>query len=342
MLGDFTVEKQLKDSYQKLIQALSNENKYIPNHNDYVHSLKELEDTFISISRVDRSTLIIKFQNPSIKDFISSYLSSRDDLVQILIQNAIYLNQLFSNFSIDVDKHGNKIRLNKDNLDLVIDKMLYNFDKFTVDRISLTNNRIYHENASPIKKLYLIARFFQNHINQYREVRIFIDQKLQELMSVSTKINLEDQISLISLLKIMYKYYTGDVQKLIDWYLKSMTDFNDIKSLELLEECFPKEFELNNQYIIDQIAECVYSLMPSLNVNDNSKDELWGIYYDIEEIESKWHLNFEDLKDDIKTCIDDMEEDYDPADYELKASENTDIENEKVYIMEMFKTLLNR
>jgi len=66
--------------------------KFSTYHHDFKSALKELEGNFIFIDNI-QSHLIIKFHNPSIKDYLENYLLKESKLIEELIESAVYFEQ---------------------------------------------------------------------------------------------------------------------------------------------------------------------------------------------------------------------------------------------------------
>lgn len=64
----------------------------------WLDSIKVLEDCFIKTDRVN-STLIVQLFNPSVRDFLSSYIASHHEICKWLLDGAYYIEQLYIMFS---------------------------------------------------------------------------------------------------------------------------------------------------------------------------------------------------------------------------------------------------
>ncbi|RAV06623.1 restriction endonuclease [Paenibacillus sp. YN15] len=65
---------------------------------DFLNSLKELENTFIKITKGSNNEKFIQFQNPSVKDFLIHYIECDYDLIEMIVNSMVYFNQLFTIF----------------------------------------------------------------------------------------------------------------------------------------------------------------------------------------------------------------------------------------------------
>jgi len=60
--------------------------------NDFMHALKETEGNFITIKK-SRDRRMVRFHNPSIRDYLRVYLSSNGQVLRSLVVTATYYDQ---------------------------------------------------------------------------------------------------------------------------------------------------------------------------------------------------------------------------------------------------------
>jgi len=60
--------------------------------NDFLHAMKELEGNFVTIEKSKDKT-IVRYHNPSIRDFLREYISSHEPVLRSLVQTAKYFDQ---------------------------------------------------------------------------------------------------------------------------------------------------------------------------------------------------------------------------------------------------------
>lgn len=68
------------------------------NEHTFKFAVKELDNSFL-VTNQKRRTTIVKFQNPSIRDFLLNYLNSHEEIIGRLIRSALSLNDLLGVFS---------------------------------------------------------------------------------------------------------------------------------------------------------------------------------------------------------------------------------------------------
>lgn len=91
--GEVLLE-DLRHSFTSFYERRSKSHRFSIESNDFRHALKELESNFIHISKVENA-LVVKFHNPSIRDFLVNYVQENNQLAHELIASSIYFEQIF-------------------------------------------------------------------------------------------------------------------------------------------------------------------------------------------------------------------------------------------------------
>ena len=86
-------KEDLCKAYCSFHSLKSEKYKSITSPRDFINSLKELDGNFVVIEK-SRDNLIIKFQNPSIKDYLHNYLGDNKEIIKILISTSVYFEQI--------------------------------------------------------------------------------------------------------------------------------------------------------------------------------------------------------------------------------------------------------
>lgn len=96
-------EPVLREDLYKALISFSEKNikryGFSINKIEFERSLKECERTFILMEKDIKNQVIIRYQNPSIKDYLISYLNNQNELVKNLINAASFFNQFTNIFS---------------------------------------------------------------------------------------------------------------------------------------------------------------------------------------------------------------------------------------------------
>lgn len=92
MPGEVFLE-DLREAFLAFHQKMSLEYGFVITPRDFNRALKELEGNFI-ISEKSKDRTIVKYHNPSVKDFIQNYLASSEAELLTLVKKAIFYDQL--------------------------------------------------------------------------------------------------------------------------------------------------------------------------------------------------------------------------------------------------------
>ena len=118
------------------------------NQSDFRNSLIEVEGNFISIDKSCEDN-IVKFHNPSVRDFINNYLSENLIIIESVIESAVYFDQLLSLWKYGENtessaKFRNLILANKEDTISAIRRTITNEDCRLIN-ISRKNRETYKQ-----------------------------------------------------------------------------------------------------------------------------------------------------------------------------------------------------
>jgi len=85
--------EDLREAFESFHQRQATYYKFGTSPQDYYRALKELHGNFI-FSDKSKDRTIIRFHNPSIRDFVKSYIFSVDGLLYAILNSAIFFDQL--------------------------------------------------------------------------------------------------------------------------------------------------------------------------------------------------------------------------------------------------------
>jgi hypothetical protein len=360
--NDQIFEDDLEKSFWKLYKNESNKLNFEINREDFINSLKELENTFIKISKVqsDRSyglekknktKNLIQFQNPSIRDFLINKVRNTITLISSLIDSAIYLNQLFDIYRIYSENKSYKILLDDDLVSKLINNIIQKFDNLEsikMHRYYENGNKYYWEaeKLSNIQKLYDLASFF--NLKEFPKIAKFIITRLSQLENENS-IKYFDENILLDILVILKKYCNFKYKKYIEKYFISVENMDDISNLIKIKNNFPKIFKklFNEDRDIEEIKEKIIEVVNNeFDTVCNGEEIDFGVVEELksnlEEFEENFEIDF-DFQDLIINLENIMAEDpsnYDPGDYlEDEYPRNYSHNNEEKIIEDMFDSL---
>jgi len=357
---DRIFEEDLKKSFSKFYKNESSKFNFEINREDFINSLKELENTFIKISKVqsgrsyglakkNKTKNLIQFQNPSIRDFLINKVRNNISLIGSLIDSTVYLNQLFSIYRIYSEDKSYKIPLGDDLVSKLINNIIQKFDNLEsieMHRYYENANKYYSEvkKLSNIQKLHKIASFLNPQ--KYTQIKNFIISQLSELEN-KDNINLNDKNLLIDLLIILKKDYKIEDKKYIAKSFSSIEQVEDISNLIKIKNYFPKLYRklFNEDEDREEMKEKIIEVV-NLEIDSISMDTKMYIGYaeelksNLEEFEKSLEINFQEEIMDLEAIITEEIDNIDHDDYlEDEYPRNYSHNNEEKIIEDMFDSL---
>lgn len=278
---------------------------YACNRLDFNKSLKELEGTFTITEKIDKTNLLIQFQNPSIKDFLINYLRNQKRLIQALMEGAAFFNQLFTVFS--ALKRENTINLRIEQLEFLENLAIKRFHTLKgvyVEKISYGNNDYRWEKKylKKLEKIEQLVTFFD--IRKHPKLRHFIVDEMNKLLYDEQELHW-CEAELLRILRRIKRYIKIDTNHLFNYLLESINASHEFDSFFDLERVFTKEYnkfyEKNEKMILEKIYEVIDSDIENL-------DNMDGLLYEVEKIERKVNTRF----DKLKSRIEEKQNNYEP------------------------------
>ncbi|WP_199925381.1 nSTAND3 domain-containing NTPase [Paenibacillus bouchesdurhonensis] len=214
----------------------------------FLHSLKELENTFIKITKRYDGENLIQFQNPSVKDFLLNYIEGDEELLELIIESLVYFNHLFTIFDVfDKDNERNnlftpsiklsskKIRLSSNLRRKFINKLINSFheldyfEHISTDEISeITKNKILY-----LHSYYDYSNTDINHIIACSVSSIEIENCIAD-----------EKETLVDIIFKTKDIINIDAYQFIDSYIDNICSLSDVRGLMNLSELFEDDFNV--------------------------------------------------------------------------------------------------
>jgi len=360
VFDDQIFEEDLEKSFWEFYKNESSKFNFEISREDFINSLKELENTFIKISKVqsnrnngvvekNETKNLIQFQNPSIRDFLINKVRNNLNLIGSLIDSAIYLNQLFHVYTINSKHQPYKILLNDDLASKLFNKIIHKFESLKSIEIHIYSgnadkNYWKAEKSSDIQRLYKVASFLNPQ--KYTQIKNFI---ISQLSTLENKDNIywRDKIFLIDLLIILKKDYKIEDKKYIVKAFSSIEQVEDISNLIKIKNYFPKLFrklfneDEDREEMKKKIIEVVNFEIDSISIDAKTyigyAEELKS---NLEEFEKNLEINFQDEIMDLENIMAEDPNNYAPGDYiDEEYQRNYSYNNEEKIIQNMFDSL---
>jgi len=270
-------------------------------------SLKELENSFLISDRDEYLTRTLRFQNPSIRDFLLHYYELNKDQLNPVIEAAIFQEQFFHVLRAyelkKSDRHASymakKIVCDKRLNQSIIHKILSEGDRLESADLSVfrssTTRKDYYQ-SSGHGQYTLLQRFQSSYHNTefQQEIDQYVLSRMKTMLSLPSdwRVNDNELVSYISLLK---KYLSGlncdpvrilqEVSDKLEWLHEYEYYFKK------LETVFPKEYR---DFIWEEdFSQKIYDI--ASNEMDNVDPEnTEGLANSLKFMENEYHVDFKD------------------------------------------------
>lgn len=301
------------------------------NFSNYKNALKELDDSFISINESpfllkETENIIIKYNNPSIKDFIENFIIENEDEFQTICESCIYFEQIKSLCDIYI-----KIE-NKLDKSILIESIIRIVDK--------------EEKSNGLKKLVdklvLINEFNYKKINSYKlnkyildKIDIILDNEKND--SLITINNIKSIMKILKSNNLLYKrkeYIVEILNKKINEELYYIEEFRALKSIE---EEFGVTFNSNIKENINNMYKEYMKDETERVIQEKNDWEIEALIDDSNELSNYFEYDNSDViqeLENVKEEICNEDEITEKEDFKLLESDISDEE-----IVDMFTRL---
>ncbi|WP_347051791.1 restriction endonuclease [Flavobacterium olei] len=357
-------------SYDQLFKQVEtfqarNSNTYNTiNHYTYKLALRELENSMIQINKNYAGKLVIKYQNPSIQDFLVSYIN-KDSIAKDYIIKAIkFLKPAFEIFTTEKKSNPNlKIKLNTSHLKLLEDSIIENFNDIQFESTTIRYSKSTQTDIT-INKLHLIYYSFKNNDT----ITEFINSEFSKFI-YSKEISNKSVNEFSNLLCIFADEENFDIEKILENILSSIWYYEDLSVLSSIQATFPNKFELFEENNQDNLYEIYYDVVSSLMQSASDSEEIstiQSINDELKSMETDFGFDTYENRKEVEKMIEKLEGEQDYyynrdefpdgyypqrvsyidgslnsyiEDQELKESENKKPANENDLIYDLFNSL---
>ncbi len=288
----------------------------------YKNSLKELDGTFIRIEK--HSSDLLKFHNPSVKDFVLEYISLNSEIIDSFIEkNLIYWDQFCS--VIKIINKNNRVLLGK--VIKILDKMIDQIDFQTIEVEYVFSDSIRKKR----KNLFSRVRFI---FETTEALKIDLSEdmigKLTELVKYETTIgftaNYDSWYVYSKIIKIKGKEAFENESKLIHEKLLSAETHEELNEFYDMYSLFNK----NNEEYDEEAKERFNEILDDCYLDDD--------LYSLKKAEENATEFIEKLNIDSPYKLNRMREKIDELELEENESDNEFDDNAKSSILEKQKS----
>lgn len=340
----------LLDDLKQLIQnfAKAHSKKYEISYSeiDFRKSIRELENTFISIKKDAINKFAVDYQNPSVQDFLVNYFKELPDYVEDLIKSAIYFNQLFEIFAIEeyyqirgkAFQRKSRIIIKENLKEIYINKILTDFDflnSSVISRLAFVGMQWHVQEYSDYAKINEIIKEFS--IDEYPKIKQFILERFQVIINPNN-LNEDELPYYINIIEQLKDECTFDKSSIIKCFSKNIASLYQVQDFRRFENLFPEEYQEfleSDEDFLNNIKEMMQE--ESSNADD---EQLEDTLDEIEFVGDKFGIDYYGIKKRIKQRMEAYKQQQEEYDWDDEKEEGTyEPLNENDTIRDMFDSL---
>jgi len=319
---------------------------------DFKKSLKELENTFISISKDSINHFAVDYANPSVQDFLVNYFKGESDQLEDVLQTAMYFGQIFHVFTerfVELPpwagSNDKTIILTNRQRQIVIERLtndLETLQQSLVVKLTFTgssNFQWFKRELSIYAKLMKVVKFFP--LADYPNLEAFVVAQFKNVI-IPQALNDDDFRHYVDLFEKYESECSYDPNEVIHAFTSKMYFLHHVKDFERLEIYMPSEFD--EFTTTDESFKVMVSNLMYEEARDAEDYNLEDTLNEISDVGDKFDIDYKSFKDDIQERLDVYES-------RLSADHNWDNDNqirvdrasnEEKVIDDLFGSLLSR
>ena len=282
---------------------------------DFKNYLKELENSFIKINVTDKKNHYVDFLNPSIKDFLLSFVRDDKELVLLLIKSCLYFDQ----FIYTIRYLAVNFIEDDDIIEVINSKIMFDFYTFSNPQKIHSNQKETSVTISSLRKIHNLKFYVKT--SQDKKLKQFVIDEfkrtdLQHLSFIEEKKYIEFYIDYEKELGLVLVDIIKSVINNISWY-------DSVKNLSLLrsvnEDIFDNYMKDNNELIHEKIKD---SVLREIEFHDNEN----GLEYFQNSLATEIDLSLYSIS------VAEFDSYFDEKYMKIEEKKNNDDEKEKVEV----------
>lgn len=307
---------------------------------EFRKTLKELEDTFITLNKDGKDQIVAQFQNPSIQDFLLNFLNTNDSYRKNIVQSATFFNQLFTIFSFESEIKG-KILLSQTEIDALIEKIIPDFSKMkrsSLIKVVLDGDKDPYWVKRTESEFYKLSTIFNNlNVKSSKEIESFIKDKI---LNLNFKYISSEDLSHFSSLVNKTDIVPKDIESFLKDAFQHLNRVSSIEDYYEVANIYDSVFETSVDK--EKLSETVTQIVKD-EISSTSADDYESLLEKVEGLKDNFGCELDDEVDEIKEAIHEHEsreyekwEDFDASDLpEIEV----DTDNDDQVITDMFESL---
>ncbi len=309
---------------------------------EYKRSLRALENTFIKTQKDSYNTVVVNYQNPSIQDFLISYLRDKKNLIVSILESAIFQEQFFTIFTSVVAQKKNileKIHLSEDLQNLVLSVIKQKFLELKNCRV----NKNYEFGGDFSWKINTSTnyQFLNSMLNELSHNKIeahnFVSQEFKNIIYIKEQSYPEQNAYVKLLFGLNLTSFSFDEEELINSFLNATCHLENFELFKKLEQKFPLTYKKVSSK--DSFSVKICDLV-KIEIEEVEGPNMQDLYAAITVVAKEFNLDLYEFLSNLDDQIIDYENTIESDSYfeeRLREVDENIIDDDKV-IEEIFKS----
>lgn len=350
-VGTPVLRDDLRAALDKFSLIFSDKYDFKLNDFTFTDSIRELHNTFI-ITQIDSfGEVVIEFQNPSIYDFLVSYLRGKTGLQVDLINTAVFFHQLFEVFTTErkaMEEKGNvyvrgRIGLSEPLMIHFKQKLLREFDQLTTSKVRLLRQSGSSKMSWIRSQLGIydkLATVVRNHLTEVSEIALFVESKFAK-NSVPKTFDGWEQSSYTYLLANLEIDPPCTASEMMKGFVENAYWAQQLSGMSVFKERYPEEY---HDFIHDNKFRKVLCDIIKHEMDIAEENNVAQIIEELEDMSSEFEFQFEEELDQLRKQHDEYvarnDDTVKDIDYDsLDIRDEDDDDNVDTSIDRLFSTL---
>ncbi len=319
--------EDLDEAFKSFHYEQAKEFNYETTPKDFKSALKEIDGNFISTEK-SNERIIIRFHNPSIKDFLENYLSDNEYELQNLVKTASFCEQMmilwdFNSYGPETSKYREVIMKNPSGFANNLKRVIGSRTCRLINRSDLKGK--HYKSACDISfeaRAVFVASVFAKL--KTKEVKAFFEFVLKtvEQRIEKKESNREDLFQFLKELKKVSVSLSSSVIKKAKFFLMSELEWlDDFEPLCDFVDLFPGQVSESEKInIIEDFKKAATSEV--LDIQDDP-DHYRDDVYKIESLAKRFDIDMTDRIEELENMAEELESGrFEPDEYEKEYDSN--------------------
>ena len=251
--GDPILLEDIRKALQRFLAGCGSNYDASYSHPSFDHAIKELHNCFITTIPDSKGFVAVTFQNPSVQDFLLYEVASDSRIIDDIVSNAYYLNQILFGACWNIPSHEeDRTYLNWTpdisryaKIDAILETTYHVLPFYSLRDFNYNERKItwLPRRVSPLESLSHISNFVKEAPDHAVHSKKLLIRELQAFIdSCTTTVPFSELDMLMELLELYGKEASLDEYKVVQILENSLEYFAQLVQLRKLESALPNAY----------------------------------------------------------------------------------------------------